>query len=447
MTVYSKIHDKIIRPVVEQRNGIKTGKHLTDLIASEKWSHDEIKQHQWKRIKIIIKHAYDNCSFYKDRFDSLKLHPDTIRSFDDFSQISPLTRQDLNEHLNDLTAANIQKDEIHFSTTGGSTGLATRFARDNACLGIKNASEYRFNRWAGWKPGDKSLYYWPALADFSEKSAKFKMARSKYYSRSLSLYAGRLNDDVLSEHLSLYIKFRPDLVRAFPSALHRFAEYVEQSGLILPPLKAVISVGEPLQDFQRETFKNIFRCEIFNCYVSRECGNIACECPAHNGLHIAEELIYMEIGNHKHGEIGEVYLTDLWNMGMPFIRYKIQDAARWLEGKCSCGKEHKRIGVDAARISDFLVSPVDNSFVSGSTLLHYLLAEGPEVGRVKLIQDDREHLTVVMTGSELANKDGLKHIQTRLNIIFKGAMNVNFKFVESIPLLSSGKYSFVERKF
>jgi len=447
MTAFSKIHNKFIWPIVEHRNGILTKKHLDYLILSEKWSHDKIKQFQLERIKVIVRHAFENCSFYKNHFNKIKLTPDDINSFKDFNKIPPVTREDLNMHLDDMIAKNINEKERHFSTTGGSTGLATQFARDNACLGIKNASEYRFNGWAGWEPGEKILYYWPALADFSEKSARFKMIRSKYYSRSLSLYAGSLNEKILSEHLSAYKKFSPDLVRAFPSALQRFAEYINEKKMKLHSPKAVICVGEPLIQSQRELFSKVFGCDVFNCYVSRECGNIACECSAHSGLHVAEEMIYLEIENQGKGEFGEILLTDLWNMGMPFIRYRIQDAARWINKTCSCGKEHRLLGVDAARISDFLISPVDGSYVSGSTLTHYLLAEGPKIGRAKLVQDAPAHLRVIMTGSETSNKEGIEHIRLRLNVIFKGSMNVDFEFVDSIPLLPSGKYSFVERKF
>lgn len=448
MTLFSKIHSKIIWSIVEHRNGILTKKHLDYLILSEKWSHDKIKQFQLERIKVIVRHAFENCSFYKNHFNKIKLTPDDINSFKDFNKIPPVTREDLNMHLDDMIAKNVNEKERHSSTTGGSTGVATRFIRDNACLAIKKASEYRFNTWAGWKPGEKILAYWPALADFSgSKNSRGEFAISLLYSRHLKLYAGKLNEKILSEHVKTFKKFCPHLVRAFPSALERFAMFVEGSGLSIPQPKAVICVGEPLMESQRALFKKVFGCDVYNCYVSRECGNIACECSFHSGLHVAEELIYLEIDSPNTGEVGEVFLTDLWNVGMPLIRYKIQDAAKWEIDDCSCGKPHKKIGVNAARLSNFLISPVDGSYVSGSTLTHYLLAEGPQVGRVKLVQDANDHILVMMTGDEESNRKSVEHIKNRLNVIFKGKMKLDFEYVDKIPLLNSGKYSFVERKF
>ena len=447
MHCFSIIHRNIIWPLVEHRNNIKTKRDLLFLSTSENWSQDEILHFQLKRLKNILHHAYDNTSFYKERFDKFGLKPNDIKLLEDFKQIPPVTRDDLNNHLDKMIAKNISEENRFFSTTGGSTGIATRFAIDNKCLGIKKASEYRFNTWAGWKPGEKILAYWPALADFDANVTQQVTLKNLLYSRHLKLFSGRLNEKILSEHLKAYIKFRPSLIRAFPSALQKFAEYLKDKGTNLPQPKAIICVGEPLLESQRTLFKNVFGCGVYNCYVSRECGNIACECPAHEGLHIAEEMIYLEIENQGEDGFGKILITDLWNMGMPFIRYEIQDAARFIKGNCSCGKKHRRIGVDAARLSDFLISPVDGSYVSGSTLIHYLLAEGPQVGRVKLVQDANDHISILMTGDEESNRKSVDHIKARLNTVFKGKMKLHFEYVDEIPLLNSGKYSFVERKF
>jgi len=447
MSIFSTIHRNTIWPLVEHRNNIKTKKNLLFLSKSEKWSRDEILYYQSKRLKNILRHAYENTLFYKDRFDNLGLKPDDIRSLEDYKQIPSVTRNDLNNYLDKMIALNISEKDRYFSTTGGSTGIATRFAIDNKCLDIKKASEYRFNIWTGWNPGEKILAYWPALTDFDDNANQQVTLRNLLYSRHLKLFSGRLNKKILSEHLEAYIRFKPSLIRAFPSALQKFAEYIKSEGNNLLQPKAIICVGEPLLESQRILFKNVFGCDVYNCYVSRECGNIACECPAHEGLHIAEEMIYLEIENQGEDGFGKILLTDLWNMGMPFIRYEIQDAARFVKGDCSCGKKHRRIGVDAARLSDFLISPVDGSYVSGSTLIHYLLAEGPQVGRVKLVQDANDHITILMTGDEKSNRKSVDHIKTRLNTVFKGKMKLHFKYVDNIPLLKSGKYSFVERKF
>lgn len=447
MSLFSIFYKSILWPIYEKRNGMSTKNGMSFLASSEKWTREQIDIFQWNRTRFILNHAYEHSSFYRNRFDKIGLKPDDIRSFKDYEQIPCLSRQDLNEHLETIIADNILEDDRHYASTGGSTGLPTRFVRDNECLDIKLASEYRFNAWCGWSPGEKILYYWPALTDFSNEPVKFEMAQAKLYSRRLKLYSGRLNEQILSQHIAMFKRFRPQIVRAFPGALQRFAEYVEQTGQAIPAVKSIISVGESLHESQKEIFKRVFGADVFNCYVSRECGNIACECSLHDGLHIAEELLYLEISKNDKSDYGNILITDLWNMGMPFIRYQIQDAARWVETKCPCGKSHKLLGVDAGRLSDFLVSPVDGSYVSGSTLTHYLLAEGPKMGRVKLIQLAPNKLKVMITGNEENYNAAKMHINARLNTIFEGKMLIDFQHAETIPLLASGKFSVVERHF
>jgi phenylacetate-CoA ligase len=448
MSLYSKVHSVLVWPSWERRNGMSTRGHLRFLKSCEQWSAGQLRSFQLDRLKSLLCHAYEHTSFYKKRFDESGFNPYGMNSVEDIKKIEPVTRQDLNEHIQEMIADNIPEKDIHYASTGGSTGLPTRFARDNACLSIKKASEYRFNTWTGWRPGEKILLYWPALADFSAEAGQASTIKSLIYTRRLSLYAGRLNDKILSDHLKAFKSFSPHLVRAFPSAIQRFAEYIRAVGVKIPsPIRGIITVGEPLLESQRSLFREVFQCDVFNCYVSRECGNIACECSAHSGMHVAEELVYLEIAAQQEGQHGEILVTDLWNFGMPFIRYRIQDAARWLKEPCACGKQHRLIGLDAARLSDFLISPLDGSYVSGSTLTHYLLAEGPGVSRVKLIQDAKDHIQIIMAGDEQSNSTGVQHIKERIKTIFQGTMRVDFEFVDSIPLLKSGKYSFVERKF
>jgi hypothetical protein len=85
--------------------------------------------------------------------------------------------------------------------------------------------------------------------------------------------------------------------------------------------------------------------------------------------------------------------------------------------------------------------------ISGSTLVHYLLAEGPNVGRFQLIQDELNHISVKMAGSYEANQQGINHIKETIGGIFGKNMKVDIEFVDSIPFLPSGKYQFAARTF
>ena len=92
----------------------------------------------------------------------------------------------------------------------------------------------------------------------------------------------------------------------------------------------------------------MFGPEIFETYGSRETMMVASECCAHDGMHIAEENVVVELvdvdGACSPGDAGDVAVTDLHNFGMPLIRYVNGDVAV-MDGRgiCACGRGLRRL--------------------------------------------------------------------------------------------------------
>jgi hypothetical protein len=100
------------------------------------------------------------------------------------------------------------------------------------------------------------------------------------------------------------------------------------------------------------------------------------------------------------------------------------------------------MGMQAGRISDFIVSPHDRSYVSGAALCHYLIAEGPEVGRVQLLQKSIDELTIRVVRNSSTGADERPHFEQVIQRVFHGKMRVRFEPVEDILKENSGKYLF-----
>jgi phenylacetate-CoA ligase len=445
--MYSVLNNIFLQPIVERRSNLSTRPYYSNLISSQFWESSKLREYQWEQISKIIQHAYTNTKFYRKRFDEADIRIKDIQNFSDFSKIPPLSREELNANLEDMLATNMKRQDIHYDSTGGSTGLSTKFARDNQCLRIKKAAEYRFNNFSEWRPGEKCLYYWPAIKDFAKPGKLPKMVTAKLFSRHLQLYAGHLDHGILETHLKMFNAYKPDLVRCFPSSLEVFAKYVKERKTVLKVKKGLLCVGESLNSYQRMLFKEVFDCNVYNCYVSRETGNIACECKENNGLHIADELLYLESKPIGSNPVGENIITDLTNYGMPLIRYRIQDASIPVSEKCACGRGLSRIQLEGARLSEYFISPVDDSFISGASLIHHLLVNGPQETRIQLNQDLKNHILVKIVGTQIKNDIYVRHIKKELNKIFSEAMKIDFEFVEEIPMLKSGKYCFAKRTF
>src|SRR5256714_9638865 len=127
------------------------------------------------------------------------------------------------------------------------------------------------------------------------------------------------------------------------------------------------------------------------------------ECDRHEGLHLTAENLLVEILDDEgrptpEGEEGNVVITDLFNYGMPFIRYAIGDRAVAGWGACSCGRGLPLLRKVVGRRLDVLRTP-DGRLIPGEFFPH-LLKDYPSVKRFQVVQDGPGHvrLCVVLKG-------------------------------------------------
>ncbi len=85
-------------------------------------------------------------------------------------------------------------------------------------------------------------------------------------------------------------------------------------------------------------------CETFLHYGTTETGlGGGVECAAHDGCHLRESDLLVEIVDPAtgeplpEGEVGEVVVTTLGRQAMPLLRYRTGDLARLATGPCVCG--------------------------------------------------------------------------------------------------------------
>jgi len=64
---------------------------------SEKWSLDELENYQLKKLKEILKIAYNNSSYYKSKFDLAGVYPSDLKKLDDLKKFPLITKEVLIE--------------------------------------------------------------------------------------------------------------------------------------------------------------------------------------------------------------------------------------------------------------------------------------------------------------------------------------------------------------
>lgn len=141
------------------------------------------------------------------------------------------------------------------------------------------------------------------------------------------------------------------------------AEEIDRRGLRekLSLRKGVIG-SERWGEKMRHRIANELGIEIFDIYGLTEIygPGIGISCSEHNGMHIFDDFLYIEIVNPEtgevlpDGEVGELVITTLRKQGAPLIRYRTHDLTRIIPGSCgcSCGERHPRIDTLTGRTDD-----------------------------------------------------------------------------------------------
>ena len=103
--------------------------------------------------------------------------------------------------------------------------------------------------------------------------------------------------------------------------------------------------------------RQAWQCEILDHYGLTETAyGCAVECPAHQGFHVRELDVLIEIVDISGrkvlapGEVGEVAITTLQRQAMPLVRYRTGDVACLLSAPCACGSPLRRLGPVRGRI-------------------------------------------------------------------------------------------------
>ncbi|MDF2523900.1 MAG: phenylacetate--CoA ligase, partial [Clostridiales bacterium] len=177
---------------------------------------------------------------------------------------------------------------------------------------------------------------------------------------------------------------KPNVILTTPSWSINLAEAAEEAGINLSelPLKKMWLTGEGCSNSFRKRVEKIYGTTANMYYGSLECGGIGIECDQHEGYHIMQAHVILEIVDPltdeplEPGEIGEIVVTCALRYDTPLIRYRTRDLGYIETTPCKCGVSAPRLFL-RGRV-------VDQINVRGASLspfyLEEFLMQVPEVG-------------------------------------------------------------------
>ena len=416
--------------------------YQTFLEKTQWWSPSELKCYQEKKLKGLIKHAYENVPYYHKLFRKLNLKPDDIKRQSDLKKLPILTKDIIRNNLNELTAGNYTKGQLIKSFTGGYTGKRMKFFIDDRWFARNKATAHREWRWAGYERGDKIVYLWSAPQDLSIH-ARQKTRMFNFIMQMKFLDAYDLSDSTLKKYTNFLKRFKPKTINAYSSAISLMAQYVENKGISGIEPDAVLTSCEMLFDPQRKLIESAFNTEVFDYYSGRDTSLHAAECPEHSGYHLSVENAMVEFMiNNEHvsaGEIGKLIITDFYNYATPFIRYEIGDLGVPSEDMCPCKRGLPLMDKIVGRTSDMVITK-NGQYVPSLFFIHIFDTDAIE--KYQFVQKTKDYAILkIVKGKKYSYEDLKKIIQMIQEKC--GDIKIDVEFVQSIPLTNSGKYQFI----
>lgn len=436
--IYYSIPDKI-------RYGKLYRDNFSFLKESQYWSKTKMEEYQVSELKRIISHSYETVPYYNKLFRESGIKSSDIKDFRDLKKIPYLTKEIIQNNLDELISSKYKKENLQYITTGGSTGVPMGLYIDRKYDTVR---EWAFitHMWSrvGYdiNKNNRTVY----LRGNQPKAGVFE-----YKNKSLVLSSYNLNESNIKKYIELILEYKPSFIQAYPSSISILSDYINSNGIDvkLPTLKAILCASENIYDFQKESIEKAFKVRIYSFYGHTEHACIGGECEHSEYYHLQSEYGYTELINkdgkdvENDDELGEIVATGFNNYVTPFIRYRTADMVINTNETCKCGRGYKLIKRVEGREQEQIIT-YDGSRVAmtGIIFAQHFKAFG-KMKNMQLEQNEIGKVTVRIEEKEKFNQEDINEVISKMESACNDNLNVNIEFVDSIARTVRGKHKFL----
>jgi phenylacetate-CoA ligase len=342
---YGALFEKVLLPAWERGIRRRDTLGLLSHLEQSQWLDPESRERaDVASLVQLLSHAGRHVPYYRELFRRLRFDPRAVKSRKDLAELPLLTRDIVRERYDDLIDPSYRGLNIKKGTSG-STGKPLKFEYSPNSECWRQAVKLRGYRWAGFRPGRKTFFYWAAVA---AGLPTLKVRLDRALRRETFFDSMKQDEAARRAALAILRRTRPEIIVCYTQACAQFARWVTDNGYRDWPDTPVICAAEAVLPADRAMLTQAFGPEIFETYGSRETMLIAAECEQHEGMHLSDENLLVELVQGQRpvgpGETGDVVVTDLHNFGMPMIRYVNGDMATFgADGVCGCGRGLRRL--------------------------------------------------------------------------------------------------------
>jgi phenylacetate-CoA ligase len=389
-----------------------------------------------------LKHAHDQSRFHRERWGDRR--PWEARELlSALAELPTTSKADVQSWYSDMLSTR-SMGRLTIKTTGGSTGQTVTVAKNRAATAAEMAARWLGHGWFGVRIGDRGARFW---GNPTTLKRKLRFAAADLAMNRIRFSAFAFDDHDLLRYWDKCLRFQPRYLYGYVSMLEAFGRFVLKAGYDGKRLNLnlIITTSEVLSGPQRDVLQRAFGAPVQNEYGCGEVGPIAYECER-GQLHVMTENLVVEIVSKSGraaspGEPGDIVLTDLNNLAMPLIRYRVGDVGVW-GAPCECGRGFTVLQGVWGREFDFVQTPDGKKYHGAyfTYLFEDLRSAGIAVSKFRISQTDQNKVDVAIVNKDAATE---QQVAAQVARALPG-VQTTVRSVETIPLAASGKSVIVE---
>ncbi len=338
--------------------GSENDRSASELGEADFLPRDRLRRVQDARLRDMVRLAFEKVPRYRQRFEAVGLTPDDVRSIDDLAGLPFITKEDLRDAY-PLGLFAVPMDEVvRLHASSGTTGQQVLVPYTRADLAVWTAAMIRTLRLAGVGSDDvvQNAYgYGLFTGGLGVHDA----------AQALGAAVIPISGGNAARQIAVMRDFGTTVICSTPSFFLQLIDRAEEMGVELRGLRLRVGVfgAEPWSEEMRLRIEQAAGLEAFDIYGLAEIvgPGVAGECPAHQGLHVLEDLFFPEIIDPASGHLlpdgqeGELVLTTLSKQAMPMLRYRTGDITALESGECPCGRTLRRMRRVSHRSDDLFI--------------------------------------------------------------------------------------------
>jgi len=333
------------------QQAMRQAKLIAQAFRNERLPVERVPALQNLKLRQVIRHAWANCAFYREKFRAARLEPDDIQTVQDLVKLPLTTKAELQAaDLGDLLASGFTQENAFIEASTDAAGRVFHNYHTPQEYDAYFAFAFRHLWDIGYRPWHRVAYTsynplrtlpWEKLGVGTRHQIDLRKSDPRSYVQDL-------------------LRIKPHIITAYPSILILAIKTATPQELARIRPRAIHLHKELLTTDVHETISRAFGCPCFGDYSSFGFHQIACQCRRRRYHLIADNIVaeFVREGQPvRPGEAGQIVLTSLVNRAMPLLRYATGDIGALDDEVCPCGRGFPTMKLLQFRADDYILLP------------------------------------------------------------------------------------------